>query len=91
MQSCLTSSLLWSSQILDVLCIPKWFLETTQMKKIFQCVFWAFAPSIKGFTHCRPILSIDRTHLYGKYKRTLLIAMGYDGNNQLFPFAFAIT
>ncbi|RVW43332.1 hypothetical protein CK203_070261 [Vitis vinifera] len=44
-----------------------------------------------GFAHCRPVLSIDGTHLYGKYKGTLLIAMGCDGNNQLFPLAFAIT
>ena len=59
-------------------------------EEIFQRVFWAFTPSIQGFTHCRPILSIDGTHLYGKYKRTLLIAIGCDGNNQLFPLAFAI-
>ena len=57
----------------------------------FQHVFWAFALSIKGFAHCQPVLSIDRTHLYEKYKGTLLIAMGCDGNNQLFPLAFAIT
>ena len=36
-------------------------------------------------------MSIDGTHLYGKYKGTLLIDMGCDGNNQLFPLAFAIT
>ncbi|RVW84296.1 Serine/threonine-protein phosphatase 7 long form-like [Vitis vinifera] len=60
-------------------------------EEIFQRVFWAFAPSIIGFAHCRPVLSIDGTHLYGKYKGTLLIAMGCDGNNQLFPLAFAIT
>ncbi|RVW92837.1 Serine/threonine-protein phosphatase 7 long form-like [Vitis vinifera] len=47
-------------------------------EEIFQRVFWAFTPSIKGFAHCRPVLSIDGTHLYGKYKRTLLIAMGCD-------------
>ena len=35
-------------------------------------------------------MSIDGTHLYGKYKGKLLIAMGCDGNNQLFPLAFAI-
>ena len=28
--------------------------------------------------------------MYGKYKGTLMIAMGCDGNNQLFPLAFAI-
>ena len=36
-------------------------------------------------------MSIDGTHLYGKYKDKLLIAMGCDGNNQLFPLAFSIT
>ena len=59
--------------------------------EIFQPVFWSFKPSIEGFEHCRPLMSIDGTHLYGKYKGTLLIAMECDGNNQLFPLAFAIT
>ena len=59
--------------------------------EIFQRVFWSFKPSIEGFEHCRPVLSIDGTHLYRKYKDTLLIAMGCDKNNQLFPLAFAIT
>ena len=59
--------------------------------EIFQCVFWSFKPYIEGFEHCRPVMSIDGTHLYGKYKGTLLIAMGCDINNQLFPLAFVIT
>ena len=59
--------------------------------EIFQRVFWSFKPSIEGFQHCRPIMSIDGTHLCGKYKGKLLIAMGCDGNNQLFPLTFAIT
>ena len=59
--------------------------------EIFQRVFWSFKPSIEGFQHCRPVMSIDGTHLYGKYKGKLLIAMGCDENNQLFPLAFAIT
>ena len=59
--------------------------------EIFQRVFWSFKSSIEGLEHCRPVLSIDGIHLYGKYKDTLLIAMGCDGNNQLFPLAFAIT
>ena len=36
-------------------------------------------------------MSINGTHLYEKYKATLLIVLGCDGNNQLFPLAFAIT
>ena len=59
--------------------------------EIFQSVFWSFKPSIEGFEHFRLVLSIDCTHLYGKYKGTLLIIMGCDRNNQLFPLAFAIT
>ena len=59
--------------------------------KIFQRVFWTFHPSIEGFKHCWLVLSIDGTHFYGKYKCTLMIAMGCDGNNQLFPLAFALT
>ena len=58
--------------------------------EIFQCVFWSFKPSIEGFEHCHLVLSIDGTHLYGKYKSMLMIAMGCDENNKLFPFAFAI-
>ena len=59
-------------------------------EEIFHRVFWAFSPSIKGFPHCRPLLSIDGTHMYGKYKGTWMIAMGCDGNNKLFPLAFSI-
>ena len=60
-------------------------------EEIFHRVFWAFSLSIKGFAHCRPLLSIDGTHINGKYNETLMIALGCDGNNQLFPLAFAIT
>ena len=59
--------------------------------KIFQRVFWSFKPSIEGFEHCRPVMSIDGTYLYGKYKGTLLIVIGCDINNKVFPLAFAIT
>ena len=59
--------------------------------EIFQRVFWSFKPSIEGFEYCCPVLNIDDTHLYEKYKDMLLIAMGCDGNNQLFPLPFAIT
>ena len=59
--------------------------------EIFQHVFWSFKSSIEGVEHCHPVLSIDSTHLYRKYKDTLMIAMRCDGNNQLFPLTFAIT
>ena len=73
-------------------CVVIWKTCEINMPNIemFQRVFWSFKPSIEGFQHCCPVMSIDGTHLYGKYKGKLLIAMGCDGNNQLFPLAFAI-
>ncbi|XP_074304793.1 uncharacterized protein LOC141639614 [Silene latifolia] len=58
--------------------------------EIFDKVFWSFGPSIKGFHHCRPIITIDGTHLYGKYRGVLMIAMGVDANDQQFSLEFAI-
>jgi len=56
----------------------------------FGRVFWAFEPSSKGFFACRPLLSIDGTHLYGKYRGCLLIATGVDADGGLYPLAFAV-
>ena len=54
-------------------------------------MFWSFKSSIEEFEYCRSVLSINGTHLYGKYKGKLMIAMGCDGNNQLFSLTFSIT
>ena len=57
---------------------------------IFESVFWAFGPSIQGFVHCRLVISINATHLYGKYEGKLIIAMATDANNGIYPLAFAV-
>ncbi|XP_023926256.1 uncharacterized protein LOC112037653 [Quercus suber] len=57
---------------------------------LFNSTFWAFSPCIRGFRHCRPVISLDATHLYGKYKGKLLIEMETYGNNEVFPLAFAV-
>ena len=44
----------------------------------------------KPFHHCRPLITIDDTQMYGKYKQVMLIATVIDANNQLFPLAFSI-
>ena len=64
-------------------CVVLWKTFDSNMPntKIFQHVFWSFKPSIEGFEDCHLVLSIDGTHLYGKYKDTLMIAMGCDENN----------
>uniref|UniRef100_A0A2N9EWY4 SWIM-type domain-containing protein n=1 Tax=Fagus sylvatica TaxID=28930 RepID=A0A2N9EWY4_FAGSY len=43
-----------------------------------------------GFQHCRPVISIDGTHLYGRYEGKLLIAMATEANNEIYPLAFAV-
>ena len=57
---------------------------------LLHYVFWAFAPCIDGFKYCKPVINIDGTHLYGKYKGKLLIAIATDANNKVFPLAFAV-
>ncbi|CAA7044695.1 unnamed protein product [Microthlaspi erraticum] len=58
--------------------------------KRFMYVFLAFGASIRGFRKLRPVVSIDGTHLWGKYKGVLLTAVGQDANCQLFPLAYAV-
>ncbi|XP_016200474.1 uncharacterized protein LOC107641498 [Arachis ipaensis] len=56
----------------------------------FHCLFWTFPPCIKAFRHCKPLVSIDGTHLCGKYGGTLLLAIAQDGNSNILPIAFAL-
>ncbi|XP_050285509.1 uncharacterized protein LOC126725035 [Quercus robur] len=66
--------------------IPKPLEGTT----LLRYVYWAFAPCIAAFQYCRPMISIDGTHLYGKYKGVLMIAMTTDANQKVLPIAFAV-
>ncbi|CAL8117861.1 unnamed protein product [Prunus armeniaca] len=56
----------------------------------FQWIFICFKASIDGFRWCRPMLFIDGTFVTNKYKGTLLGATAKNGNEEVFPFAFAI-
>ena len=56
----------------------------------FHRMFWMFTPCIEAFCHCKPLVSIDGTHLYGKYGRTLLVTIAQDGNSNILPVAFAL-
>ena len=64
-------------------------LEVTDGNK-FQYLFIAFAASIQGFSYCQPVISIDATHLKGKYKGVLFTAVCHDANQQIFLLAFEI-
>ncbi|TYJ98388.1 uncharacterized protein E5676_scaffold232G001350 [Cucumis melo var. makuwa] len=57
---------------------------------ILSSVFWAFGLYIEAFSRCRPLIQIDSTNLYGKYRGKSLIATSIDSNGHLLPLAFAI-
>ena len=56
----------------------------------FKFCFMAFGASIEGWKYCRPIIFVDGTFLKCKFGGILLTASSQDGNNQIFPLAFAI-
>ncbi|XP_057745239.1 uncharacterized protein LOC130963105 [Arachis stenosperma] len=49
-----------------------------------------FVRDCKAFKYCKPFVSVDRMHLYGRYSSVLLIAVAQDGNSNILPIAFAI-
>nr|KYP48008.1 hypothetical protein KK1_030299 [Cajanus cajan] len=53
-------------------------------------LFWTFKPCCDAFDYCKPLIQVDDTHLYGKYRGTLLIATTQDGNNNVLPLAFVV-
>ncbi|XP_054786991.1 uncharacterized protein LOC129293202 [Prosopis cineraria] len=68
--------------------VARWSASTDNR---FERLFIAYGCCINGFLlGSRPILYLDRCHLNGPYKLTLLAASTYDANNELFPVAYAI-
>ncbi|XP_015966619.1 uncharacterized protein LOC107490357 [Arachis duranensis] len=57
---------------------------------MFDKVFWTFPSCVEAFKHCKPFVSIDGMHLYGRYDGVLLIAMAQDGNINILSIASAI-
>ncbi|RYR31336.1 hypothetical protein Ahy_B01g056140 [Arachis hypogaea] len=53
--------------------------------RVLHKVFWSYYPCIRAFRHCKPVVQVDVTHLYEKYKGCLLVAVSQDGNNNIVP------
>ncbi|KAH1198117.1 hypothetical protein GmHk_18G051746 [Glycine max] len=45
---------------------------------------------VEAFKYYKPIIQVDGTHLYGKYRGTLLMATSQDGNGGVLPLAFVV-
>ncbi|XP_015970811.1 uncharacterized protein LOC107494275 [Arachis duranensis] len=64
--------------------------QVDESQAYFHRLFWTFSPCIEAFCHCKPLVSIDGTHLYGRYEGMLLIAIAQDRNSNILPVAFAL-
>ncbi|XP_016199477.1 uncharacterized protein LOC107640471 [Arachis ipaensis] len=64
--------------------------EVDEFTEYFHRLFWTFPPCVEAFKHCKSLIRIDSTHLYGKYGGTLLLAIAQDGNLNIFPVVFAL-
>jgi hypothetical protein len=57
----------------------------------FGRLYVSLAAMKRGFLEgCRPIIGVDGCFLKGPFKGQLLSAVGRDGNNNMYPIAFAI-
>ncbi|RYR76287.1 hypothetical protein Ahy_A01g000895 [Arachis hypogaea] len=68
--------------------LPIWF-EAMCHKEPSAIVHFETMPAYQGDDLVNDI-RVDGTHLYGKYKGCLLVAVSQDGNNNIVPIAFAI-
>ncbi|KAK8613997.1 hypothetical protein V6N13_122376 [Hibiscus sabdariffa] len=62
-------------------------VATPKFRRLYVC-FSALKEGFKRF--CRPIISLDGCYLKGEIKGEILSAVGRDGNNQIFPIAWAL-
>ncbi|KAL7161730.1 hypothetical protein ACSBR2_042242 [Camellia fascicularis] len=65
-------------------------LDVDESSGCFRRLFVAFHGCLYGFQFCRPLLFVDGTFLKGRYKGHLLAPTSKNGNQGLFPLAFAI-
>ncbi|CAL8990983.1 unnamed protein product [Prunus brigantina] len=64
---------------------------TTKEDSSFHRFFVSFHASIVGFREgCRPLIFLDSTPLNSKYQGVLLAAIAADGDDGIFPVAFAV-
>jgi len=54
----------------------------------FHRVFWTFDQCKEASNYYKPIIQVDDTHLYEKYRGTLLMATSQDENGGVLPLAF---
>ncbi|XP_026383647.1 uncharacterized protein LOC113279157 [Papaver somniferum] len=56
----------------------------------FQRIFVCYGACKHSYRYLRPMIYLDATFLTGRYRGTLMAATCMNGNNEFYPFAFAI-
>ncbi|GJV38114.1 hypothetical protein Tco_1410591 [Tanacetum coccineum] len=65
--------------------------DTDLQTRVFKRIYICLGPLKKGFKACgRDLLGLDGTFMKGPYPGQLLTTMGLDGNNGIYPLAYAI-
>uniref|UniRef100_A0A453QI27 MULE transposase domain-containing protein n=1 Tax=Aegilops tauschii subsp. strangulata TaxID=200361 RepID=A0A453QI27_AEGTS len=65
--------------------------KAKRTKDHFSTLYWSYDASKRGFLKaCRPIIFLDGCHIKTRYKGNLLIAVGIDPNDCIFPIAFGL-
>ena len=60
-------------------------------KRVFKRMFICFDALKKGWKEgCRPLIGLDGSFLKGHVKGEVLVAVGKDASNQIFPIAWAV-
>ncbi|KAK3212691.1 hypothetical protein Dsin_017397 [Dipteronia sinensis] len=55
----------------------------------FLYFFMSLEASVRGFRRCmRPVITVDSTHLKGRFGGTMFVATAQDRNEQVYPFSF---
>ncbi|XP_015963931.1 uncharacterized protein LOC107487748 [Arachis duranensis] len=70
-----------------------WLAKQKAVAKVFgdwEVSYQTLPVWLKAMTVKMPRSRVDGTHLYGKYKGALLVAVAQDGNQNIVPIAFAI-
>ncbi|XP_031124308.1 uncharacterized protein LOC116027018 [Ipomoea triloba] len=59
-------------------------------KPRFLRMYFCWEASKEGYKFCRKLIGVDGCHLKTKFGGQLLIAVGIDGNDSIFPLVYAI-
>jgi hypothetical protein len=65
-------------------------LVIDQMTNRFSCLFICPTACRNAWRSMRPFLAVDACHCISRYKQTLFIAIGVDGDNQILPLCWGI-